>query len=165
MTMEATMRTLLAAVLMTAAVPAAAAWTTTSPDVRAAAAEPRVAAVLATMTHLDAALVAGDMATFAAVFTDDAAINSPQNTVNRPAQAKGRFAAGLIAYSRYDRVIDYAAVRPGGEVVVMGEERLVPRDGAPNAGRTVRRRFTDVWRDESGTWKLALRQATIVAVE
>ncbi len=156
---------LMTTALMTTAAPAAAAWTTTSPDVRAAANEPRVAAVLAATTRLDAALVAGDMATFAAVFADDAAINSPQNTINRPAAAKGRFAAGLIAYVSYDRVIDFAGVRPGGEVVIMGEERLVPRDGAPNAGKTVRRRFTDVWRDEAGTWKLAVRQATIVAVE
>ena len=159
------MRLLLAAALTMAATHVAAAWTTTSDAVRAAAAEPRVAAVLAATTRLDAALVAGDMATFAAVFTDDAAINSPQNNVNRPAQAKGRFAAGLIAYSAYDRVIDHAAVRPGGEVVVMGEERLTPRDGAPNAGHTVRRRFTDVWRDEGGTWKIAIRHATIVAVD
>lgn len=143
----------------------AAAWTTRSDDVRAAAGDPRVAAVLAATTRLDAALVAGDMATFAGVFADDAVVNSPQNTVNRPAATKQRFAAGLIAYSSYERVIDYAGVRPNGEVVIMGEEILKPRDGAPNAGKTVHRRFTDVWRDDGGTWKLALRQATIIAVE
>lgn len=151
--------------MATTAAPAAAAWTTRSDDVRAAAAEPRVAAVLAAMTALDAALVAGDMATFAAVFPADAVVNSPQNTVNRPAATRQRFAAGLIAYSSYDRVIDYAGVRPNGEVVVMGEEVLRPRDGAPNAGKIVRRRFTDVWRDDAGAWKLAIRQATIIAVE
>ena len=158
------MRAVLATVLMAVATPASS-WTTTSDEVRAAAAEPRVAAVLAAMTVLDAALVTGDMAIFAAVFAPDAVVNSPQNTVNRPAATKQRFAAGLIAYSSYDRAIDYAGVRPNGEVIVMGEERLRPRDGAPNAGKTVRRRFTDVWRDDGGTWKLTIRQATIIAVE
>ncbi len=143
----------------------AAAWTTHSDEVRAAASEPRVAAVLATMTRLDAALVAGDMATFAAAFTPDAVINSPQNTVNRPAAAKGRMVAGLIAYSHYDRVVDYAGVRPDGEVIVMGEEILQPRDGAPNAGHTVHRRFTDVWRSDDATWRLAIRQATITGID
>ncbi len=160
------MRRVLVGLLMAvAAAPAAAAWTTRSDDVRAAAQEPRVAAVLAAMTRLDAALVAGDMATFAAVFPEDAVVNSPQNNVNRPAATKARFGAGLIAYSSYDRVIDYAGVRPNGEVIVMGEEILHPRDNAPNAGKTVHRRFTDVWRDDTGTWKLAIRQATIITVE
>ena len=34
---------------------------------------------------------------------------------------------------------------------------MVPKGKAPNAGKTVRRRFTDVWGREGGTWKLKLR--------
>jgi len=51
-------------------------------------------------------------------------------------------------------------------VVIMGEEVVKPRETAPNAGKTVRRRFTDVWRRESdGKWRLTIRQATITSVE
>jgi hypothetical protein len=54
----------------------------------------------------------------------------------------------------------------GDQVVVMGEEVVVPQGAAANAGRTVRRRFTDVWREDSdGQWRLTIRQATITSVD
>jgi hypothetical protein len=43
----------------------------------------------------------------------------------------------------------------------MGNEILAPKDKAPNAGKIVHRSFTDIWRKERGTWRLALRQATV----
>jgi ketosteroid isomerase-like protein len=47
----------------------------------------------------------------------------------------------------------------------MGEEVVEPRDTAANAGKTVRRRFTDVWRKEpDGRWRLTVRQATVTSV-
>jgi ketosteroid isomerase-like protein len=50
-------------------------------------------------------------------------------------------------------------------VVIMGEEVVKPRDTAPNAGKTVARRYTDIWRRESdGRWRLTVRQATITSV-
>ena len=51
-------------------------------------------------------------------------------------------------------------------VVIMGEEVVKPRDAAANAGKTVSRRFTDVWRRESdGKWRLTIRQATITSIK
>ena len=50
----------------------------------------------------------------------------------------------------------------------MGEEVVKPRatSANANAGKTVRRRFTDVWRkDADGRWRLSVRQATITSVE
>jgi hypothetical protein len=53
-----------------------------------------------------------------------------------------------------------------GNVVIMGQEIVKPRDTAANAGKTIRRRFTDVWRrDSDGTRRLTVRQATITALE
>jgi hypothetical protein len=46
-------------------------------------------------------------------------------------------------------------------VVTTGLETVVPNQG-PQAGQTVRRRTTQVWRREGHDWRLALRQATIV---
>jgi ketosteroid isomerase-like protein len=49
---------------------------------------------------------------------------------------------------------------------MMGEEVVKPKETAPHAGKTVRRRSTDVWRKESdGQWRLTIRQATITSVE
>jgi ketosteroid isomerase-like protein len=48
----------------------------------------------------------------------------------------------------------------------MGEEVAMPHDSAPHAGKTVRRRFTDVWRqDGDGSWRLTIRHATITSLE
>jgi hypothetical protein len=43
----------------------------------------------------------------------------------------------------------------------MGEETLTPVRKAKFAGEQVKRRTTEIWSDESGDWKLAIRQATI----
>jgi hypothetical protein len=51
----------------------------------------------------------------------------------------------------------------GEMVLLMGDERVVPKGDSPMAGREVRRRFTDVWKMEGGHWVLTARQATIVA--
>ena len=145
--------------------PACAAWSTTSDAVRAAASEPSVAAALAAMNRIDTAIVAGDRDGFVGAFADDALVNSPFNTVADKAMATERFKNGTIDYAAMDRVIDYAGVRKTGEVVAMGEEIIKPRGNALYAGKTIRRRFTDVWRNDGGTWKLVLRQATIFEVK
>ena len=158
------MRILAAMIVAASAVPALAAWTTTSDTVRAAAKDPSVAATLAAMDRIDAAIVAGDRAGFAGAFTADAVVNNPQNKVSPPGNPAQRMNAGLIDYASLDRIVEYAALRPTGEVVTMGEEIVRPRGATSDAGKTVRRRFTDIWRNDGGTWKLALRQATIIEI-
>jgi ketosteroid isomerase-like protein len=148
-----------------AAAPALAAWTTTSDTVRAAAKDPAVASALAAMNRIDVAIVAGDRDSFVGAFADDAVVNSPFNNVADKTLATQRFKNGTIDYAAMDRVIDYVGVRKSGEVVAMGEEIIKPRGEALHAGKTIRRRFTDIWRNDGGTWKLALRQATIIEVK
>jgi hypothetical protein len=60
------------------------------------------------------------------------------------------------------RSIEYAGML-GEMVLLMGDERVVPKGDSPMAGKEVRRRFTDVWKMEGGHWVLTARQATIVA--
>ncbi len=74
------------------------------------------------------------------------------------------FSRGFIRYHSFDRRIEYAG-RLGELVVIMGNEILAPKGKAPNAGKIVHRRFTDIWRNEQGVWRLALRQATVARVE
>lgn len=140
---------------------ASAEWTAATPAVSEAAREPRIAAVLAHVNRLDRALVDDDRATFAAMLADDLVVNNPQNGVSLPGETARRGAGGQIGYAAYDRTIDYAGLR-GDMVVLMGEERCVPRAPHPMAGQVVRRRFTDLWRHENGGWRLAVRQATII---
>jgi hypothetical protein len=103
--------------------------------------------------------------TFAAGHTPDFVVNSPANRVLTGSQPQQGFAAGFIDYHSLDREIDHAAVLPEELVVIMGEETAKPRGAAHLAGKTVRRRFTDLLRNVDGHWQVAVRQSTVIQVE
>jgi ketosteroid isomerase-like protein len=145
---------------LAAACPAAADWRAANAQVEAAARDPDIAAVLAQTVRMDAAILARDTETFAGLFAADAVVNSPFNNVARPAEARARSASGLLHYRSLSRVIEYAARRANGEVVLMGEETYVPRSPHPLADKTVRRRTTELWVPTPDGWRLAIRQAT-----
>lgn len=123
-----------------------------------------IAAALAASDAIEAAIVARDLDAFTALHAPECIVNSPANRVIDGATAARAFAAGMIDYSSFERRVEHAGKLPNGMVVIMGEEVLVPRGTSPNAGKTVRRRFTDLWRNDAGQWRLSVRQATITDV-
>jgi len=147
------------------AAPAHAGWKAANPAVEEATKQPRIAAALDAAMRFDRAILAHDAKVFAETFTDDAVVNNPFNRIARKPDAVANFATGLIDYTTLERVIEYAATRGAHDVVLMGEEHLTPVGKAKFAGKQVKRRTTEIWTDESGDWKLALRQATIYAAE
>jgi len=48
--------------------------------------------------------------------------------------------------------------------VVMGEDIVKPQGNMQDAGKTVTRRYTDVWMKAQNKWKLIIRQATIISI-
>jgi hypothetical protein len=53
-------------------------------------------------------------------------------------------------------------VRDYGDIVVsIGRDIVVPNTGA-QAGKTIQRRVTQVWKRDKGTWQLTLRHANII---
>lgn len=147
------------------AAPVHAGWKAANPVAAEAAKEPRIAAALEAAMRFDRAILAHDATVFADTFTEDAVVNNPFNRIARKQDAVANFATGLIDYTTLDRVIEYAATRGTHDVILMGEEHLTPVGKAKFAGRQVKRRTTEIWTDESGEWKLALRQATIYSAE
>jgi ketosteroid isomerase-like protein len=136
-----------------------------SDEVANAAKDPVIAAALAARARLDAAFAAQDAAATEALSAKDLIVNTPANRVARLETVIGFFKAGRMNYSSVDVTIEGVDGR-GDHVVIMGEEVVRPQDTAPNAGKTVSRRFTDVWRKESdGQWRLTIRHATITAIE
>lgn len=142
--------------------PASAAWKAAGPDVAAAAQEGRIAGALAAVNAIDRAAVSDDHAAFAALLADDLVVNNPQNGVSVRGATARRSAAGQISYARYDRVIEYAGLR-GDMVILMGEEIVMPKGPDATSAHEVHRRFTDLWKAVDGSWKLTVRQATIIA--
>jgi hypothetical protein len=141
---------------------AMAEWKAANSEVAAAARDPKIAAVLEAVNRIDDTLIKDDHAAFAALLAKDLVVNNPQNTISVRGATGQRNSSGLISYSSYVRSVEYVGML-GEMVLLMGEERVVPKGDSPMAGREVRRRFTDVWKMEGGHWVLAARQATIVA--
>ena len=136
-----------------------------SDEVAAAAKNPVVAEALAARAKLDEAFAAQHIEAVSAFFAEDLLVNTPANRVARREAVLGFFKAGRMNYESAEETIEAVDAR-GDQVVIMGEEVVKPRDTAANAGKIVRRRFTDVWRKErDGRWRLTIRQATITAVE
>jgi ketosteroid isomerase-like protein len=136
-----------------------------SDEVASAAKGPVVAEVLAARGKLKEAFAAQDLAAVSELCAKDLIVNRPTNSVARREQVLGFFKAGRMNYESSDTTIEALDVR-NHHVVIMGEEVVKPRGAAVNAGKTVSRRFTDVWRRESdGKWRLTIRQATITSVK
>lgn len=104
------------------------------------------------------AFLARDVERLSALWSDELLVNSPVNRVNDKRQVLDLLRAGTIAHSEMESEIE-ALERRRDLVVVMGAERVVNAPGTP----AFRRRFTNVWRPESGAWRLLVRHAHIVA--
>ena len=127
--------------------------------------DPRVVAALAASRRLGDVMQALDIAGIEALMAADLLVNAPINKVANRENVIARLKAGQISYEPgYERTVDFAVVR-GDLVVMMGEEVTRPNRAAPYAGKIEHRRFTDVWKQFDGLWKLWIRQATITNID
>ena len=123
--------------------------------------------VLALDDQERAAALERDLSALERLWSDDFIVNAPNNEVvaGRRAVLDTFVSSGVINFSRFDRQIEF--VREDGEyVIVMGLETIQPLTDAPGAGlaagRTIERRFTNIWRNEGGTWRLFVRHANVI---
>jgi hypothetical protein len=91
--------------------------------------------------------------------------NTPSNSVVPGTRLLEMFASGAIRYDEVTQTIEYAGSHGPDIVVIMGEEVVVPGEGAADAGRRIVRRFTDVFRRENGEWRHDLRHANVIRIE
>jgi len=124
----------------------------------------RVQAALEAQKRLGDAMQRLDIETVEKIFAPDLVVHAPINAVVNRDNVLNRLRAQQISYEHAERKIDFADVR-GDAVVIMGEEVARPTDNAPHAGKTIRRRFSDIWKEIDGSWKLTIRQATITSIE
>jgi ketosteroid isomerase-like protein len=92
-------------------------------------------------------------------------VNAPSNQIlpNRSAVLDW-FRQGMTMRSSYERVVEQIRV-DGNIAIVMGEEILTPTVNAPYAGQTVRRRFTNIWKQEGEAWRLWARHANWIPAQ
>jgi len=91
--------------------------------------------------------------------------NTPGNAVVQGEQMLEQFARGTVSYAAVEQKIEYAGSHGPDIVVLMGEEVVVPGADAPNAGKRIHRRFTDVFRRENGEWRHDVRHANVILIE
>lgn len=114
------------------------------------------------LAHAEA-IFTGDTITLQELLPDDHTVNHPTNRiVEEKAELLKLIGEGVVRYSRFERrpekFLFYQDL-----VVVMGDETVVPALGAPNAGKVLRRRYTNAWMRQDGKWRLAFRHANNVA--
>jgi ketosteroid isomerase-like protein len=90
-------------------------------------------------------------------------VQNPENAIVGFRQIMDRIKSGKIDYSAFERRIDNIAF-VNSIAIVMGLETLIPQGNTKDAGKTVKRRFTNVWTKEKDGWKLTARQATVISV-
>jgi len=114
--------------------------------------------------RMKTAVLKGDTAAFFNFFAPEAVVNNPANHVATLAMVKQFTRALQISYSSYDVVIEKIVIVEN-IAMSMGKEVVVPKDNANHLGKTVTRRYTDIWMKRNGVWKMIGRQATEVAVQ
>lgn len=109
------------------------------------------------------AILKSDTAELSRLMSRKVVVQNPENAIVGFRQVIDRIKGGKINYSMFERQIEHVAFI-NGIAVVMGLETLIPQGTTQNAGKTVKRRFTNIWTKEEGNWKLTARQATIVSI-
>jgi hypothetical protein len=114
--------------------------------------------------RMKTAVLNGDTATFFGFAAPELVVNNPANHVVTHEMVKKFTRTGQIAYSSYELVIEKIIIVEN-VAISMGKEVVVPKDNANHLGKTVTRRYTDIWMKRNGVWKMIGRQATEVAVQ
>jgi hypothetical protein len=111
------------------------------------------------------AVMKGDsISLFDKLWTPGMVINTPANVVGNVQGTKAMFRTGGLNYLSFERNIEKVTFNDN-IAIVMGSEVIKPQGTQLNAGKTVTRRFTNVWKYANNSWSIIARQATIIKVE
>src|SRR5688572_12230331 len=112
----------------------------------------------------EAVLKSDSVALFNKMWSPGMVINSPANVVGTVEATKGLLRAGGLSYLSFERNIEKITFHDN-VAVVMGGEIIRPQGNQVNSGKTVSRRFTNVWLYKNNMWSIIARQATIIKIE
>ena len=104
-----------------------------------------------------AAVLSGDLKEMDKYWTEDFMVTNPFNGIDRA----DRIRSGAVTYSSFQRISEAIQVH-GKTAIVMGKEIVVPKGKSPDAGKTINRRYTNIWMKRKGEWRLVARQASII---
>ena len=91
-------------------------------------------------------------------------VNSPANNVVIGRQDVLARVQKSAVYSSFERKIEFIRI-DGNFAIIMGAETVQPIGDAPLAGKTVQRRFTNIWKKDGNTWCAIARHANVVSAQ
>lgn len=111
------------------------------------------------------AVLKGDTATlFNRLWSPNMVVNTPANRVGTVEGTKASLKAGKLDYTSFERVVEKITFTEN-IAIVMGYEVIKPQGVSDHAGKTVTRRYTNIWMTGKDGWHMVARQATIIKVE
>ena len=111
------------------------------------------------------AIFEGNAVALDSLMNDDVTVNHPTNrVVKEKKELLDLIRKGTIRYTEFERTPE-TFLFYNDMVVVMGSEIVVPAKGAPNAGKKLQRRYTNIWmKNKNNKWQLFVRHANNVCV-
>ncbi len=100
-----------------------------------------------------------DVAALQRLWSPRMLVNSPANNVLTRDQVLAAMGKDQLRYSKYEGSVETFTTFGPDLAVLMGHETIVRADGG-YGGRTLYRRYTDVWQRTNGNWVQIVRQAT-----
>ena len=105
-----------------------------------------------------------DTVAFSKLYAPGFVVNSPANKVETFQDVLVRMRSGGIDRSTFEKNIERITFADN-IAIVMGNEIVVPKGRAANAGMTTKRRYTNIWAKTKDSWQLVARQSTIISME
>jgi hypothetical protein len=105
-----------------------------------------------------------DTVTLYQLFSSDFIVNAPTNKVTTLQDLKVLIRNGNVDMEAFERTTEKITFT-NNIAIAMGNETLRPTGKMPNAGKTVKRRYTNIWMKRNNSWQLVARQSTIISVE
>ena len=110
------------------------------------------------------AVLAGDVEAIEGLWSADLLVNGPHNRLLVGIDATlDMVRQGVIDFERFDRSVERVEI-DGDLAVSMGSEAIMQKHG-PQAGELIHRRYTNVWRQTDGHWKLRYRHANVMPAQ
>ena len=101
---------------------------------------------------------------FDKIWSSNMVVNTPTNIVGTVEGTKAQLRYGNFNYLVFERNIEKITFNDN-LAIVMGGETIKPQGHQANAGKTISRRFTNVWLYKNNSWSIIARQATIIKVD
>jgi ketosteroid isomerase-like protein len=102
-----------------------------------------------------------DTAALLRIWARDYTVNRPVGLVSTRDKILELVLTDTIDFSSFRSEVEQIIIK-NDFVITMGNETVTPSGKNPNAGKTLKRRYTHIWSKENNNWRLTARHANIV---